>query len=351
MNFDLTTQLESRTCSLSTDQLLAIIRFQTEVAKLRLDLEEVVQRTARLAQELTQAAGATVELAEEDAMVLRALSGTAANLQGLRLPRDASLSGLCVEQGRALLCVDSDQDPRVNREVCRRLGLRSVAVVPLRHQGACVGVLKVLSPEPRAFGEAQVQALELVSEVVGAALAHASEFANKIEEARDLFLQASRDHLTGLGSRALFYDRLHTCLAMGRRSGQRCGVAVLDMDGLKAINDTCGHPAGDEALRILAERLVRGARSSDTLARLGGDEFAVLLATIRDPVATRGYAQKLAERIQGPFQAADRTFDLRVSVGIAVFPDDAQDADTLLAAADEAMYRMKREHKAGQATR
>jgi diguanylate cyclase (GGDEF)-like protein len=328
---------------------MTIIRFQTEVAKAGLDLAEVILRTTGLAQELTGASGSVVELADAEEMVYRAASGIAESQLGLRIPRSTSLSGLCVAQDRAMLCQDSETDPRVDREACRRVGLRSMAVVPIRHRAVSVGVLKVLSPEAGHFADAELQVLEMISEVIGAAMANAQEFASKQDEAREMFLRATRDSLTGLGNRALFYDHLQRCLALARRAGQRLGVALLDMDGLKAINDTFGHQAGDAALRTLALRLRGAARESDTLARLGGDEFGILLPTVGEPAAARDLGWEFARRVEGTFPYEGRELPLGASVGVAVYPEDGQSPDALLEQADAAMYAMKRARQAARA--
>ncbi|WP_306591741.1 sensor domain-containing diguanylate cyclase [Geothrix sp. 21YS21S-4] len=334
--------------SLPPERLLSIIRFQTEIAKAGLDLGEVIERVAHLAQDLTEAAGAALELAEGEEMVYRAATGIAAKQLGLRIRRQGSLSGLCVEQGAPLSCEDSETDPRVDREACRSVGLRSMVVMPLTHGGIPVGVLKVLSERPNAFTPVERNTLRLISEVVAAAMANATLYTAQVEEARDLFARATQDSLTGLGNRALFYDRFHQGLKLARRQGRRLGIALIDMDGLKRINDSCGHQAGDTALRTLAQRLQALLRESDTLARLGGDEFAILLATVNDPEAARRFGVQLAERVRGDFAYEDQVFELAASIGVVVFPEDGADLEALLREADLAMYAMKRAHHAAR---
>lgn len=328
--------------TLPPERLLSIIRFQAEIAKVGLDLAEVIERVALLAQTLTGASGAAVELTKGEEMVYRAASGIAERQLGSRLARRGSLSGLCVEQGLPLRCEDSESDSRVDREACRSVGLRSMAVAPLFHGDRAVGVLKVMSTRPGTFQDADLLTLELISEVVASALVHATSFSAQVETSRDLFVRATRDALTGLGNRALFYDRLHQGLKLARRHGYSFGIALVDMDGLKRINDGYGRKAGDAALRILGERLRSLTRESDTLARLGGDEFGILLATVKDPAAARDFALKLADQVQGIFSFDGRPFELGASVGVVVFPEDGGEVEALLHQADLAMYEMKR---------
>lgn len=330
---------------LSADTLLALVLFQTEIAKTRMDLGDVIARSAELSQTLTDADGAVVELAEGEEMVYRAASGIAARQLGLRIPREGSLSGLCVAEGQALRCADSETDPRVDREACRRVGLRSMIVVPLKHEEFTVGVLKVLHTRPEAFGDEELQALGFLSEIIGASMAHAVEHGTRVAELESLARAATHDSLTGLANRALFYDRFRQSLALARRHRQVLGIAFLDMDGLKRINDELGHRAGDAALRALAERLRGAARATDTLARLGGDEFAMLLPQVPDRRAAEEASAKIVGQAEGSFDFEGHPCVLGASLGLAVFPDDGEETDGLLALADERMYSAKRARK------
>jgi diguanylate cyclase (GGDEF)-like protein len=323
-------------------QLLEIIRTQTEIAKLGLDLGGVMALVAERAQHLTNAAGAVVELASGEEMVYSAATGIAEKQLGLRLNRSTSLSGLCVATGSALRCDDCETDSRVDRDACRRVGLRSMIVVPLVHNGAAVGVLKVLSTVPASFGDRDRRVLELMSELIGAAMFHAVRY-----EADELFHRATHDGLTGLANRALFWDRLHHALAQAGREWRRVGVLILDMDGLKPLNDQHGHRAGDAALRELAARISEGARRSDTVARLGGDEFGLILSPVEDRAAAQLAAARVADRLAGSFSFEGKEFSLSASIGLAMFPDDGESADALVERADQVMYAAKREKKSG----
>ena len=332
--------------ALPADRLVRIIHFQNEIAKTRLNLDAVLRRTADLAQLLTRADGAVVELVDGADMVYRAATGLAEPSLGLRLPREGSFSGLCVASGEALRCTDSEEDSRVNLAACRAVGLRSMVVVPLQHESTCEGVLKVLSARPDAFDAADTQTLALIAASIAAALAHAGQHGSQIEEARAFYQLATRDRLTGLANRAYFEDHLRQVLAMARRSGQGFALLMLDMDGLKAINDTCGHLAGDEALCALARRLQAHTRESDVAARLGGDEFAVLLTSVRDRPGAVLASEKLAMGLDGPFRHEGREHPMGASVGLACYPEDGESAEALMAFADARMYEAKRARKA-----
>jgi diguanylate cyclase (GGDEF)-like protein len=326
-------------------RLLEVIRTQTEIARLGHDLGSVMDLVAERTQQLTGADGAVVELAEETDMVYRAATGSATAHLGMRLARDNSLSGLCIAAGAPLNCVDSETDPRVNVEACRKIGLRSMIVVPLHHHNTVVGVLKVLSSRPNKFDDDDLHLLGLMSGLIAAAMFHATRLG-----ASELFIQATHDALTGLPNRALFFERLQLCLAQARRENRRFGVLNLDMDGLKQINDNLGHRAGDAALQAFATRLRQCARAVDTVARVGGDEFAVILSQVesRDVAAT--CVQRYADAIRSEGFAFENTpLPLDASIGQALYPDDAEDLASLLDRADQAMYATKRAKKAALA--
>lgn len=329
--------MQSASSQPNPDVLLAIIKIQTEIAKMGLNLGGVMELVSQRTQLLTGATGAVVELAEGDEMVYRAAAGITESQLGLRLKRSSSLSGRCVAEREILRCDDSENDDRVDREACRKVGLRSMLVVPLNHLDDTVGVLKVVSPDVGAFSEADVQTLGLMAELIAAAMFHAAR-----HETNELYYRATHDALTGLANRALFYDRLRQNLAQAQRHSERVGILNLDMDGLKPINDQYGHRAGDSALKEVASRIRGESRRSDTIARLGGDEFGVILSRVADRAGAEQQASRLASKITMPFQFEQQPLTLSASVGVAIFPDDGTDVEVLLEKADQSMYQVKR---------
>lgn len=159
--------------------LSAIVATQYDIATAELNLNKVMNLIARRTQNLTCASGAAIELVEGDEMVYHVTSGTVANYIGLRLKIATSLSGYCVRTSEILLCNDALLDPRVDIVACRRVGVRSMIVVPLHHDCRVVGVLKVVSPSAHSFGERDVQTLQLMAGLIGAAILHTSEFEAK----------------------------------------------------------------------------------------------------------------------------------------------------------------------------
>ncbi len=156
---------------------------------------------------------------------------------------------------------------------------------------------------------------------------------------------ARHDALTGLPNRRLFADTLGKAVSRARRGSAHCAVMIVDLDGFKPVNDINGHAAGDDVLREVAARLSALTRTEDTVARLGGDEFGVILDCANDTPANAAsaLATRIVADLNRPISIGDQVVEVGASVGISLCPDDAMDADTLLRAADMAMYRAKEE--------
>lgn len=165
---------------------------------------------------------------------------------------------------------------------------------------------------------------------------------------RDLVRRATHDDLTGLPNRALFNDRLQHALA--RRivaNAPRCAVLFVDLDGFKAVNDGLGHEAGDDALRVVAERLLTCIRPSDTVARMGGDEFAVLVEDLPGLTGVEEIADRIVAAVARPIPRGGATTRLSASLGIALSRPDSSPED-LLREADRSMYSVKRRRVGGE---
>jgi diguanylate cyclase (GGDEF)-like protein/PAS domain S-box-containing protein len=153
--------------------------------------------------------------------------------------------------------------------------------------------------------------------------------------------QALHDALTGLANRTLFADRTEQALRLAGRSGGRGALLMMDLDRFKEVNDSLGHAAGDELLLEVGRRLATVVRASDTVARLGGDEFGLLLPDIDVPTDVIAVVERIRAAMDDPIAVQGLPLSVEASIGIAVFPDDGDDADTLLRRADVAMYEAK----------
>lgn len=152
---------------------------------------------------------------------------------------------------------------------------------------------------------------------------------------------ATHDPLTGLPNRMLFIDRLKMGLAQAKRNRKKLAVLMLDLDRFKNVNDTLGHMVGDKLLIEIGHRLTRSLRKSDTVARLGGDEFIILLPDTGEIKGAAEVAEKILNVFKEPFVCDGHKIISGTSIGIAIYPDDGEDADSLLKNSDTAMYIVK----------
>jgi diguanylate cyclase (GGDEF)-like protein len=154
---------------------------------------------------------------------------------------------------------------------------------------------------------------------------------------------AYHDTLTGLPNRLLLQDRLRQALAHAERNGQLVGVMYLDIDRFKLINDTLGHHIGDQVLKGVAGRIEGCVRRSDTVARMGGDEFVIVIAGITDLEGVTEVARKIIDRMKQPLRLSEREVPVSTSIGVALYPRDGEDGETLLKHADLALYDAKQQ--------
>jgi diguanylate cyclase (GGDEF)-like protein/PAS domain S-box-containing protein len=174
------------------------------------------------------------------------------------------------------------------------------------------------------------------------------DITDRKESERRIRFLAEHDVLTELPNRALCIERLRLALQTAQRSGQKVGVLFIDLDRFKNINDSLGHHVGDGLLRSVAQRLVDGVRVGDTVSRLGGDEFVVVLNGVIDiEELAHVVEQRLIPRVRQPHMVQGSEIHVSCSVGISVFPDDAQDIDELMRQADVAMYQAKAQGRNG----
>ena len=169
----------------------------------------------------------------------------------------------------------------------------------------------------------------------------AAAFSERNHVETELSKLANHDPLTGLPNRSYFQDFVSHSLSQAQRQKQQLYLLFIDLDRFKKINDSQGHEVGDAVLKIVARRLDNLLRADDFVARLGGDEFAVLYSHPKINKAASNLARKIIKIISEPFEIGDRTYSVGASIGISIYPDDADDANTLLRQADLAMYQAK----------
>ena len=318
----LTSEADDRAADL--DRLVAA---QTAIATVDRDAGAVLAAIAAEALGVVGGDAACVELLEGDEVVCSAVAGAAEQWLGLRLPADQTITGECFRTGRVLICNDSSQDSRVAQEACRAVGARSMIIVPLKHGDDVEAVVIAWSGEPGHYNDYQAQLLSLLGTTSATALLRAALIAELTEH-------AVTDELTGLPNRRAWNAHLELALARAARSRAPLAVALLDLDGFKAVNDREGHAAGDALLVAVSNAWRPVLRGTDLLGRLGGDEFAIVLEQ-----ATEVDAEDVIDRVRRATPAPHHA-----SAGLAVW-DGQESAAELLGRADAQMYVRKADRR------
>ncbi len=252
-------------------------------------------------------------------------------------PNDGS-GGAGVFRREAVIVAEAVHDPLWEKYcgLAAAHGYPSCRETPIKsHEGAVLGTFALYSAKEGAPTEAETRLIDVATRIASIAIQR------KRAEDRIHFM-ANHDALTGLPNRTLLKDRLSQALLYAQRYDRWATVVFIDLDNFKVINDSLGHNAGDELLKTVASRMVDCVRATDTVVRLGGDEFVVLLLDQpKDIDAISATIQKLASAVAEPVNLDGHELRITTSMGIANYPCDGADADTLLANADAAMYRVK----------
>ncbi len=224
---------------------------------------------------------------------------------------------------------------RVLRGIAPTFGFEGTWTEPMVSSvNELLGIVVLNSSEMRPLTPKERQVFADIGHLAALAVEHRRSFER-------LLHQGHHDALTGLPNRLLLADRLKQALARAERSRTQLAMMCIDLDRFKYINDTLGHDIGDQFLQQITVRLQARIRSADTLARTGGDEFTVLLSDVQDPGSAVRVAESLVASLNEPFQIEDHTLSGSATIGIAFYPKDGTDAESLHRNADRAMYRGK----------
>jgi diguanylate cyclase (GGDEF)-like protein/PAS domain S-box-containing protein len=206
--------------------------------------------------------------------------------------------------------------------------------IPLQSHKGIIGALLVQNSSATRYDEHDQELLHFVSTQVATAIERQQMLSR-------LQFMAQYDQLTQLPNRELLNDRLQTALARARREQSQVALLFLDLDKFKQVNDTFGHAAGDQLLQGVAQRIRQCLREVDTVARFAGDEFVILLEDFHAPDHANGVAEKIRLTLNQPFELLGQSQTVLPSIGVALYPQHAQDEQQLLQQADNAMYRAK----------
>jgi diguanylate cyclase (GGDEF)-like protein len=239
----------------------------------------------------------------------------------------------------------ADEQDSAFYKICLAAGTKSAAALPLSSDGKTIGCLLLMSEELNTFTPDFVELLQRLAGNVSFALENFEKAAERERaEARIKYL-ATHDSLTGLPNRSMFNQLLSFSIANARRNQRQCAVLFIDLDRFKLINDSLGHGAGDRLLVEIAARANAVVRASDVVARLGGDEFVILLNEVTGAEQAMAVAHSLLTAISKPMDLSGHECRVTGSIGIAMFPENGADEQTLMKNADIAMYLAKAEGK------
>lgn len=342
---ELTSRIESanRQLGVRLRQLKILHNVSKSVSSL-LDPEEVSVRVVEATMFITGAEETSLYLFDEATHRLELTAFRGAADKPAEVPRQAADDSV-VRQVLSTGKVAMIQAPRS----LKTHPLQARLAVPLKVGDRTIGVLQAFSEEAmEPFTDNDRYLLSALADHAAIAIENArlyeaarSELVERKRAEETIRRLAYHDALTGLPNRALFNDRLGVALAQARRKQQKLAVMLMDLDHFKIVNDELGHTAGDQLLQAVGERLTSLLRESDTVCRMGGDEFLLLLSDMAKVEYAGAAAARILEIIRKPFVLEEQGLRITTSLGIAIYPDDGEDADTLIKNADAAMYRAK----------
>ncbi|MGE5071816.1 MAG: diguanylate cyclase [Anaerolineae bacterium] len=302
-----------------------------------LDLQTVLDAVVTEAMRLVKnARTAHIFLYEKGKLAFgEALSQDGVRNQPVATPRAHGLTYTVAHTGQQLIVEDMQRHPLYAGTSTEWLG--SIIGIPLKFNDTIVGVMNLSRTTRGGFSSSELRLLGLLADQAAVAISNASLH-------QTVSRQAYTDIATGLPNRRALDERLEEEVISARRNGSTFAVIMLDVDGFKAVNDTYGHSIGDQVLRSMFNFLATGLRSTDFLARYGGDELTLILSQ-SDPASAMVVVQKILEKVSKyTFEVpTGQKLHLGLSCGIAMFPVHANNAANLLRAADEALYRAKKQ--------
>lgn len=305
-------------------------------------LSDILEGIARFAESLSNRAAYSI-------LQVKATEAALCTPIAPSLPQDdaARLSNIVITPSdgsghhESLIIVDVDDDLHRSTyyDAARTYGLKACAWWPIigKHD-KLLGTFALYFRETRTPDAQDTQLARICIHLAGLAID------NRTSEDRIRYL-AHYDNLTSLPNRFLFKEYFDLALKSAKRHSKKFAVFFVDLDKFKEVNDTLGHDAGDEVLRVIAQRLRNCLRHSDKIARMGGDEFYVLIEELNDGSHAAEVARKLLKEAARPVHVGDAECHISASIGISIYPGDGCDEQALLQNADDAMYRAKRSGK------
>jgi len=250
----------------------------------------------------------------------------------------AGLVGAVFQSGQPLWVTDIGKDSRIHKGIARQAGMHGTFIFPVMSEGKPIGVLSFHSHKIREPDERLLQAVGVIGSQIG-------QFLQRKQAEERIQYLATHDALTALPNRVMFSQLLNIAIQTARRYSRSFAVLFMDLDRFKFVNDALGHEAGDKLLQEMSVRFKEALRASDVVARLGGDEFVVLVQEVNEASQVATVARKLLSAALKPVVVLEQECRVTTSIGICLFPADAEDEQALMKNADIAMYHAKGEGK------
>lgn len=335
---------------LSTEQVMQLLQLQTDILETAInshDHQMSLDSLCRVSESIVQNSLASIMLYDADKKSLNVRAApsiskeTVACLNGLVPGLFTGSCGNAVYSGKAQFVTNTKDDQRW-RDIttfAEQFNIRSCWSMPISDgQGGVMGSFALSSREIRSPSIFQKNLLQTASYLATLILT---------KERDDLTLKkmGHSDSLTQLPNRANFEQASNKAIERARKHQEKMALLFIDLDNFKQVNDTFGHAEGDKVLCCIAQRIASKIRKGDLVARLGGDEFVVLIEELNDIDELEKIVTKLVSGLQEPIMIEGSSYGLTGSVGIALYPDNADDIPTLLHYADKAMYRAKKSGK------
>jgi diguanylate cyclase (GGDEF)-like protein/PAS domain S-box-containing protein len=321
-----------------------------EMIAMNSPLEVVLDRLVRLIETQLEEVSGSIQLLDETGKHLT--HGAAPSLpqaysraiDGIAIGPDVGSCGTAAYRRESVIVADIANDPLWTdfRDLAAQHGLRSCWSTPiLSHQGTVLGTFAMYSATVRFPTEIESRLTQMTTRTAAIAIER------KLAQDQISFM-AHHDMLTGLPNRSLLIDRLTQAMLQTERYNPWVSVVFVDLDNFKFVNDSLGHTAGDAVLKEVSRRMLDCVRPTDAVMRLGGDEFIILLTDLPESTdAISAMLHKLRVAIAEPLTIKDQAFHITCSMGVATFPHDGTDAETLTANADAAMYKAKQAGRDG----
>ena len=354
--------------SLSLEKSNKEIKLINEIGKQitsSLELDEIIFNTYQRMSEIVDIHGFGIALYDEDRgeIVYSNIveEGVKQAQITVSIDNENSLTAWCLKNNTPVLINSREESGNyiASWESTGSGRAHSAIFMPMENRGRMIGCMSIQNRRKNIYTESDLDTVGAVSTFLAIALdnSRAHTEVNKLNEIisnekqglevayRKIAHMANHDSLTDLPNRHLLNELIERGIKLADRTGAKLAVLYMDLDNFKTVNDTMGHDSGDEVLITVAERITSVLRTSDTVARIGGDEFVAILPNISSVDGAKAAADKIINTLSEDFPIKDRSFQLGVSIGAAIFPDDDRTMTGLLLKSDKAMYKAKQAGK------